>query len=347
MRDFLSDIEAARILRKKRPSLYKTIEFFDAFDDDDWELIEGEHFEFVKGGDPKYRPRRFTEEGIAVLAKYYEVKGELNLVDIILDRLFQRRKRRKQMLVARRVTQEFIEASSKPEIRGELAFVKRKTTINILQTNGKGLNNSKQRLFEAGTLEGQEALELDKHFIKSEEDEMLWSQKGIASIAIDMGLNSKIKKYRKAWVEAVGEVVEDCFKAEIKRINAAPLRIDKVINSAKKSSGHTCQVSGKRRTKTSNIQLDGHHLFDKSTRPDLADLHENILIVEHSIHEEFHSWNKGENCEPQQFLQFLSETKFHLIDPENAAAAKRYNKLVARLTKLQKNFEGNHLKYYK
>ena len=345
MRELLTDKETAKILHKTTTSLYKTVDFFDSRDDDEWDLKEGEHFEFVKGGDLAYRPRRFTEEGVEALARYYEEKGKVSIIDSVLDALFQRRIRRKRMLVSRRITQEFIEAVPPPEIKGELAFVQRKTTINILQTNGKGLNNSEERLFQAGSLDGQEGLEIDKHFALNEDGQKTWSQKGIASIAIDMSRNSRISKARKAWMDAVGDVVEDCFSTEVKRISAAPLRIEKVISAAKKSAGQRCQVSGKRKTRTSQIQLHGHHLFDQATRPDLADLHENILVVEGNIHSEFHSWKKKESCEPKDFLNFLSDARLDLVDPENKAAARRYNKLVARLTKLQKNYEGNHLKY--
>ena len=345
MRELLTDKETAKILHKTTTSLYKTVDFFDSRDDDEWDLKEGEHFEFVKGGDPAYQPRRFTEEGVEALAQYYEKEGKISILHSVLDALFQRRIRRKKMLVSRRITQEFIEAIPPPEIRGELAFVQRKTTINILQTNGKGLNNSEARLFDAGSLDGQEGLELDVHFSKDENDQRTWSQKGIASIAVDMSRKSRISKARKAWMDAVGDVVEDCFTAEVKRISAAPLRIDKAIAAAKQSAGQRCQVSGKRKTRTSQIQLHGHHLFDKATRPDLADLHENILVIEGNIHSEFHSWKKKESCEPKDFLDFLSDVRLDLVDPENKAAAKRYNKLVARLTTLQKNYEGNHLKY--
>ena len=46
-RDLLTDRETARILGKKINTLYKTVDFFDAHDDDEWDLVEGEHFEFV------------------------------------------------------------------------------------------------------------------------------------------------------------------------------------------------------------------------------------------------------------------------------------------------------------
>ena len=48
MRDLLTDRETAKLLRIKINSLYKTVDFFDEFDDDEWDLIEGDHFEYVQ-----------------------------------------------------------------------------------------------------------------------------------------------------------------------------------------------------------------------------------------------------------------------------------------------------------
>lgn len=45
---------------------------------------------------------------------------------------------------------------------------------------------------------------------------MLISQRGIARVARDMRVNSRITKTRQAWIEAVGEVVETCFNSEIR-----------------------------------------------------------------------------------------------------------------------------------
>ena len=47
MRDLLTDKETAKILGKRIDRLYKDVDFFDKYDDDEWELNEGEHFEFV------------------------------------------------------------------------------------------------------------------------------------------------------------------------------------------------------------------------------------------------------------------------------------------------------------
>tara|TARA_B100000959_G_C14953909_1_gene612917 strand:- start:211 stop:1251 length:1041 start_codon:yes stop_codon:yes gene_type:complete len=345
MRDLLTDRETAKILGRSTSSLYRTVSYFDKYDDDEWELEEGEHFEFAtRSSEPSLRQRRFTEEGVEALARFYE-KDKTGFLAVVMEALTHRRRRRKQMLVSRRITQEFIESDSTIEIRGELAFVDKKTTISILQTNGKGFNNSKGRLFGAGSLIGQEGLEIDKHFVLTEKNQRLWSQKGLASIAIDMGQNSSLTKSRKAWVEAVGEVVDDCFKTEINRIQAAPNRIERAVKGAKKAAHFRCQVTGRRMTRSNNLPLDGHHLFDKSTRPDLADLHDNILIVEGNVHTDFHSWNGSACCLPKHFLDYLSEVRLDLVDPANAAAARRYYKLVARLTKLQNNYEGSRLRY--
>jgi hypothetical protein len=343
MRDLLTDRETAKILGKRIDTLYKTIDFFDADDKDEWELLEREHFEFTaKTGD--YRERRFYEEGVEALAEYFD-RNTPGLIKIVTEALTHRRRKRKQMLVSRRITQELIEAGSLLEVRGELGFVSRKTCINILQTNGRGINNSIERLFHTGTLDGAEGLEIEKHFLLSEEGEKIWSQMGLASMAIDMSHKSSITKARKAWVGAVGEVVEDCFKTEIKRLAAAPLRIDKAVAKAKRAVRDTCQVTGKKKARGRDLSLDGHHLFDKANRPDLADFHDNILVVESTIHSDFHAWKGGFGCEPKDFLEFGSEVRGDLFDASNSRAMERFNSLTVRLTQLQKNYENNHLRY--
>ena len=157
--------------------------------------------------------------------------------------------------------------------------------------------------------------------------------------------DSRINNTRKAWVSAVGEVVEDCFKTEIKRIAAAPLRIDKAIAKAKRAANETCQVTGRKKARGKDLSLDGHHLFDRFHRPDLDDLHENILVVESSIHSQFHSWHGREGCEPKDFIKFLTEARSDVFDSANSRTMERFNSLTVRMTKLQKNFEGNHLRY--
>ena len=345
MRDLLTDKEAAKILGIKINQLYDTVDYFDKYDDDPWELIEGEHFEFVQSsGD--YQERRFTEEGVEAIARYLEGESEGVLAQV-LELLTHRKRKRKRMLVSRRITQELLETNGIVKVSGDYVFVNRKTSIKILQTNGRGINNSIKRLTMSDSLDGQEGLEIEKHFTLDSSGIKGWSQEGLARIAIDMKENSSISNARKAWMSALGEVVEDCFKKELKRLSSVDSRINNAIKRAKRATRDTCQVTGSKKARGRQLNLDGHHLFNKSSRPDLADLHENILVIESSIHADFHCWQskRSHQCEPKDFLEYLETARFDLIDHSNNAAAARHYSLTEKLIKLQRNYEGNRLRY--
>lgn len=346
MRDLLTDRETAKILGKRIDSLYKIVDAFDANSDDEWDLVEGEHFEFAGppvAGEGGKRPRRFTEEGIEAIARYLEATEKSGILDWFRDKLLKVKQKRKQLLVSRRITQEFMEVGSELVIQGDLAFVTRKSTIGILQTNYKGLNNSWERLRLAGTEEGEEALEQNKDFLESEERTLLISQRGIARVARDMRRNSRITKARQAWIEAVGDVVEECFKSEIRYLTQG---VDEAIKRAKWAAGHRCEVTGTKSSRHNQSDLAGHHLFDRRSRPDLADLPENILVIVPELHREFHSWT-GVSCSPNDFLRFIETSRSDLFDPVNARHMKRIQSLTRRLNRLQQEREGGHLRYHR
>ncbi len=346
MRDLLTDKETAGILGKRITRLYKIVEAFDAKGDDEWELVESEHFEYsgpAVAGANGQRPRRFTEEGVEALARYIEATEKTGLLGKIRERLFNVKQKRKQLLVSRRITQEFIEAGGTLEIRGDLAFVSRKTTVGILQTNYKGLSNSWERLRTAGTEEGEEALELNKDFLENEERQVLISQRGIARVARDMRVNSRITKTRQAWIEAVGDVVEACFNSEIRYLTQG---VDRAMKRAKAAAGHRCEITGKKAEVYKKIDLDGHHLFDRRSRPDLADLPENILVLTPDLHREFHGWKSGP-CTPKDVLVFIETARGDLFDPVNSHHMKRLRVLTHRLQRFQSEREGQKVRYHK
>ena len=164
MRDLLTDRETAKLLKIKITTLYKTVDFFDKYDDDEWDLIEGEHFEYVQRRG-ELQQRRFAEEGVEALAKYLEGENE-GFLSKVVESLTHRKRKRKQLLVSRRITQELIEGEGLVDAIGHLLFVDRKTSINILQTNGLGINNAIHRLARADSLDGQEGLEIDQRPVR-------------------------------------------------------------------------------------------------------------------------------------------------------------------------------------
>ncbi|MFN9643670.1 MAG: hypothetical protein ACK6BG_00775 [Cyanobacteriota bacterium] len=348
MRDYLTAPETAKLLGKRIDHLYKIIAALDADPDDEWELSEGEHFEYISTSVDAFgrRPRRFTEEGVEALARYLEATESRGLLQKILDRLTNWKTKRKQLLVSRRITQEFLTTGQDLVFKGSRAFVPKKTTIAILQTNHKGFNNAWARLRGAGQLEGREAIELDIHFTLADDNALLFSEMGIARIADDMKRNSTIKASRKAWMDAVTEVVEQCFQSEVKHLQSAPRRIEDAVRKAKRAARGRCDVTGKAKQAHSSLELDGHHLFDRRSRPDLADATDNILVLQPDLHSEFHSWKAGPKCCPQDFIDFITTVRGDLFEPTNRRQMARLQRLIHRLTLLQANYENNHLRYH-
>lgn len=336
MRDYLTDRETAKILGKRIDSLYKIVDEFDRDPDDEWALEEGVHFEDAGPGalnkdGQRRRLRRFSEEGVEALARYVEATEKTGVLGWFRERLFHAKKKRKQLLVARRVTQEFIDGVDDLVISGDLAFVSRRTTVAILQTNYQGLNNSWRRLRLAGTADGEDALQLDRDFIETDGRQILISQKGIRRVADDMLKNSRITKSRQAWIQAVGEVAEGCIELEIRHLTEG---VSRAIERAKNAAGKRCEVTGVKTFRQRQIDLDGHHLFDRRSRPDLADFPDNILVLTGEIHREFHGWKPGP-CAPRDFLCYLETVRADLFDPVNARSLKRMQALTRRLNRLQ------------
>ena len=73
-----------------------------------------------------------------------------------------------------------------------MLFVDRRTSVKVLQTNGLGLKNAVARLVKSDSLDGQEGLEIEKHFVLDESGEKAWSQKFARSHKIE----PKVKSWR-------------------------------------------------------------------------------------------------------------------------------------------------------
>lgn len=113
MRDFLTDQKTAKLLGKRIDQLYKIIDAFVAAPDDQWDLNEGKHFEYISAPVDAFgrRKRGFTEEGVEAIARYLEATESCGLLQKILDKLTHWKTKRKQLLVHRRMTQAFLTVS--------------------------------------------------------------------------------------------------------------------------------------------------------------------------------------------------------------------------------------------
>lgn len=339
----LSAEETAQILGKSLKEVYEICDFFDARDDDEWELIEGEHFEWLS---KTRKTRRFYEKGAMVLAKYIQEVETANpirgFIDAVIERITHRRQRTRKLLVRRRV----VIASQEGEaiVRGKLVFLDRRQTIKILATNGKGLNYASRREQNNTALTGREPMEIGVHFDKID-DVDYFSQRGIARLAQNMSENLQ-QKSRRSWTDAVFEVVEDALEEQRKYLDSFDARVQRAMRKAKKEASGKCMATLDKQKPYDPFDLHAHHLFDKSTRPDLADFQENILVVRDEIHTGFHAWHGSEACEPQDFLNYLTSVESWRFEDKNQKKARKksahLHKLMIKLENLQRRFEDRY-----
>jgi hypothetical protein len=333
--NLISDEEAAQILGITTKKLYKVCNFFDIHSNDEWELFENEHFEWLS---PKYKTRRFYEEGIMAIAKYLQEQQAsnpfTNIIDGVIEKLTNRRKKVRHALVKRRVVS-LLQKEDDAVLVGNLVFIERKKVIDLLDTNGKGLNYAAKRERDNASLIGREPLEKGEHFDILNDSEH-WSQIGIVRLAQNMSENLN-QKSRKAWTEAVCEVCEDAIEQQRSYLESFDSRIKKAISQAKRLANGRCQVSLIEQSPTDIFELHGHHLFDKFNRPDIADLIENILIIHESIHDGFHQWHGSEACEPKHFIDYLTNVELYRF--EGSKRKIQYlNVLTNKLEKLQREY---------
>lgn len=327
--------------------LYRICDFFDGDQDDQWELSEGDFFEYEPG---QARKRRFYEEGVMAIAKYLEETEGGSFLARLKEFFTHHRARVTRALVQRRIIQVTQDRSSLV-IRGDLVFLQQRSVMRVLGTNGRGMVGTVRRIEEEGAgLDGAEGLEIDVHFADFDEVEgRHWSQRGIARLARTMHERGRITKARKAWVKAVADVAEDCFEVQRKVLESHEARVKAAMERAR-SKARCCAVTQQkpRAADRNPIELVAHHLFDAGSRPDLAALEDNLLVITSALHRNFHKWMSQRPCEPKDFVDYLVRNElihFQGNASTRARQEQRQQKLIHRLEMLQARYENNRLLY--
>jgi AraC-like DNA-binding protein len=346
-RDAFSDKEAAKMLGIPVSKLYRICDFFDSDPDDPWDLNEGDFFEYEPG---QARKRRFYEEGVMAIAKYLEETEGGSFLARLKEFFTHHRARVTRALVQRRIIQVTQDRSSLV-IRGDLVFLQQRSVVRVLGTNGKGMSGTLRRIDEESSgLDGAEGLEIDVHFADFEDAEgRHWSQRGIARLARTMQERGRITKARKAWVKAVADVAEDCFEVQRKVLESHEARVKAAMTRARNKAKHCAVTQQKPNAADRNpIELEAHHLFDAASRPDLAALEDNLLVISSALHRNFHKWMGSRPCDPKDFVDYLLRnelTHFEGSPSTRARQEARQQQLMHRLEMLQARYEGNRLLY--
>lgn len=342
-----SDKETAKILGITVIKLYRICKFFDSSLDDEWDMPQGDFFDYAPG---QARKRRFYEEGVMAIAKYLEETEGASFLAKLNEFLTHHRERVTRALVTRRIIQATQDRSAF-EIRGELLFLDQRSLVQVLGTNGKGMTGTIRRIEEeCAEDKSAQGLEIGVHFADIDgKDRRHWSQLGLVRIAKTMHEKGRISKARRAWVKAVEEVGEVCLKAQLKFLESHEARVRAAKARVRKKAGK-CSVTQQqsKATDSNPIELEAHHLFDAESRPDLAALDENLLVITSALHRNFHQWMAGKPCTPEDFVDYLLSnelTHFEGSASSQARQEQRLQKLINQLELLQSRFEGNHLLY--
>lgn len=290
----LTEEAVAKCLEISRNELEEIVAHFDSDPNDQWELVEGEHFIFVNKA---LQERAFSLRGAHAIAEYIRATKPSSFWESFLEFVTRHKTRIRESLVAAHIVQN----SSSLILRSKRHFLSKPDTTKILGTSPARLNRSFQEL-QAASLMRQGVDFLD------EEGKRFYSIRGVSRLADDLG--SKLtSKERQLWCQAVkvtgNKTIKMLASAEEQRL----VRIARACELAKQRDKKTCLITQKKRTKEDKIDLIAHHLYSKQHYRHLAESVDNLITLCRDVHEHFHGWNGGyaKLCTPDDLIRFVQQ----------------------------------------
>jgi hypothetical protein len=336
MTDFdITSKELARALGISQNKLYDICKFFDDDDDDDWDLVENVHFVFGA-----YKARVFSYEGALEICSYLEAEKKSILVkfkDILEEWLTGRKRRLKGLCIAKQV-EKF------NTLNGELVFYNSKPFLSPracrsilgLGTRQDILNRTFKEIQTNSNTE-IESLKKDYDFYESEDQVMYFSGTGIASIGKQLGVKLT-KRYRQDYVKIVSEYAPKALIAIEKEEQKRDNKIKNAMESVKAKANGRCQITNKIQS-IDHFNLEVHHLYDRRTYPQYADLEINLIAISGVIHTNFHKWMGGTkvSCTAHDMEKYLEVFGDSLFEDDVEQAIKVGAMLSKAIEILEKN----------
>ncbi|MGB3515274.1 MAG: hypothetical protein WBA43_02390 [Elainellaceae cyanobacterium] len=326
--------ELAEALDITLDQLENYCDFFDSDPDDDWELLLGVHYEYSSHGS-----RAFSAEGALEICNYLEVNQEERPVFKRFKRwLLQRDRRLKGLLIAKRVQ----ETSS---TKGQLVFLNGKAFLapracrEILGLGKRQdvLNRTFEEIQRSDNTE-IEILQINADFFDDDGKQRYFSGSGLASVSHHLGVRLT-QKHRQEWVKAVEEYAPKAFAAIEKHEAGRAQRIEKVMEQVRKKAQGRCQLTNRRKS-VHKFNLEVHHLFDKHTYPQVADMEANLIAIGSDIHTHFHHWMGGSkvSCTIEDFERYIEEFSHSLFPNDNIEQA---TKIAIQLSSSKKSVRAS------
>ncbi len=319
----IRDYELAAALEITLERVYEICQEFDKDPNDDWNLVEGEHFVWSRKA---IRQRRFSPEGAYAICKYINEHEGRRLFRRFRRWLNRRDEKLKQLLVEKKFI-EVTQDSNSFVISGGKVFLRPPYVRNLL-----GLGKRQDVLTKAFNEEiktsNPEPLQLDKHFIEDGSSKYL-SGMGISRVAVNLSLKLT-KQHRRDWCQLVGERAISALHEVVEDREERVKRVERAKKKAKTAAKNTCQITGLCCSPLNLFDLAVHHVYDQETYPQLADHPFNLLVIRADIHKEFHQWMGGNHVsctvdDLQRYIETFAASLFP--DADGATMAKTLKRL--------------------
>ncbi|AOC54979.1 hypothetical protein amyaer_4300 [Microcystis aeruginosa NIES-2481] len=324
----IREAELIQWLSISHKRLDEIVSFFDADPNDDWDLVEGDDYQFVN---KEKKLRNFSPKGAFKIASYIE-KNEKRGIFYKFKEFFTKHDQKIRRSLARKLIFAELIDSGEIQVYQGVAMIHKQSLRRILETNGAKLNKTVNHLQQRT----DKPLELGVDFYEDEKREFWFSESGIVMISKSMS-ETLTNKSRQEMCKTIAMEFPLAFKEIQENLDddtKQKIEIEKAKKRAKTRDKNTCQVTGQKPDKDVKFNLAVHHLYSVQKYPHLATLDLNLVTIKEEIHQEFHGNLGGfhQPCTIEDFIEFL-----HVYYPEHQGnLALKLQKTKKKLEKLAK-----------
>ena len=320
----IREAELIQWLSISHKRLDEIVSFFDADPNDDWDLVEGDDYQFVN---KEKKLRNFSPKGAFKIASYIE-KNEKRGIFYKFKEFFTKHDQKIRRSLARKSIFAELTDSGEIQVYQGVAMIHKQSLRRILETNGSKLNKTVNHLQQRT----DKPLELGVDFYEDEKREFWFSESGIVMISKSMS-ETLTNKSRQEMCKMIEIEFPRAFKEIQEHLDddsKQKIEIEKAKKRAKTRDKNTCQVTGQKPDKDVKFNLAVHHLYSVQKYPHLATFDLNLVTIKEEIHQEFHGNLGGfhQPCTIEDFIEFL-----HVYYPEH------HGNLALKLQKTKKKLE--------
>jgi len=320
----IREAELIQWLSISHKRLDEIVSFFDADPNDDWDLVEGDDYQFVN---KEKKLRNFSPKGAFKIASYIE-KNEKRGIFYKFKEFFTKHDQKIRRSLARKSIFAELTDSGEIQVYQGVAMIHKQSLRRILETNGSKLNKTVNHLQQRT----DKPLELGVDFYEDEKREFWFSESGVVRISKSMS-ETLTNKSRQEMCKMIEIEFPRAFKEIQEHLDddtKQKIEIEKAKKRAKTRDKNTCQVTGQKPDKDVKFNLAVHHLYSAQKYPHLATLDLNLVTIKEEIHQEFHGNLGGfhQPCTIEDFIEFL-----HVYYPEH------HGNLALKLQKTKKKLE--------